>query len=530
MKRKSNQLKVGIILGYLNMLVGSLIPLVYTPLMLNLLGKSEYGLYKLSSSAASYLSLIAFGIGSAVTRYLIKARTEDGIDAEENILGLFHVVFQGIAVIACIVGIAIAFSLEHVYSPALTQEELARMRILVIILSLNTAVSFSGSAYNAVVTSHERFVFLQCINILATCIVPTGHLIALYAGFASIGMVVTSLALNIVIRVLYVYYVRKQLNIRPRYKQMPVRMLKEILAFSFWVFVANVVSQLYNSTDTMIIGAIPALATTGVAVYNIGAVFNGMVFSMAQTVSTVFMPSVNKMVFSGADNKQLTDEVIRVGRIQCYVITLVVSGFIVFGRQFLMWYVGPEYQEAYWVAVFMMVPSCIPLVQSLANGIIHAKNKHQFRSITYLVIAIINVVGTYILVQKYGIVGAAFMTGMANVIGQGAIMNWYYWKRIGLDIPRFWRSILKIERIPAALCIVFLMLSRVVKFDTLGSLLLGILIYTLVYLILIYKGAMTDAERTVVDGPLHKVGVKISERCRRFFEIKDNGAETKKDG
>ena len=76
MKKEKNQLKIGILLSYVNLGIGNLIPIFYTPVMLDLLGQAEYGLYKLSSSVTSYLSLISLGIGSAVSRYLIKAWTE----------------------------------------------------------------------------------------------------------------------------------------------------------------------------------------------------------------------------------------------------------------------------------------------------------------------------------------------------------------------------------------------------------------------------------------------------------------------
>lgn len=78
MDKNKSQLKTGVILNYINLLLGNLIPVFYTPVMLQLLGQSEYGLYKLSSNITSYLSLISLGLGSAITRYLIKAREEDG--------------------------------------------------------------------------------------------------------------------------------------------------------------------------------------------------------------------------------------------------------------------------------------------------------------------------------------------------------------------------------------------------------------------------------------------------------------------
>lgn len=505
MKQEKSQIKIGTILSFFNMLVSNLIPLFYTPIMLELLGQSEYGLYKLASSAASYLSLASFGIGAAVTRFLIKARAEGGKEAEENMFGLFNIIFQVIAVITCIAGCFIALNLDLFYTEALTTAELKRMTLLVLILTVNTAIGFSASSYNAVVTSHERFLFLQTINIITTCVGPVGNLIVLYLGYASVGMAVSTLAINVLARVLYILYVRRFLELRPKYNRMPVQLIKEVLTFSFWIFLANIVSQLYNSTDTMIIGAVPALATVGVAIYNVGATFNHMVFSLAQAVSTLFAPRANKLVFGGASNEELTNFVIRVGRYQCYIITLVCSGFVAFGRQFIAWYVGTEYMEAYWIAIFMMIPSCIPLVQSAANCITQAKNMHQFRSITYFFIAILNVVGTYLLVYSHGIVGAALMTGLANIIGQGFLMNWYYWKRVGLNIPRFWKNILSIEWIPVLMCIVTVLVSQYIDFSSIPVFFVGVLVYTIIYCLLIWKFSMHDDERQIVLQPLSKL-------------------------
>ena len=176
----------------------------------------------------------------------------------------------------------------------------------------------------------------------------------------------------------------KNLGLKAIYSKPSAGVLKEILSFSFWIFVANVVGQLYNSTDVVMIGAIPALATVGVAVYNVGGVFNGIVFSLTTAVSNLLAPKTQKMVFSGATNNELTDLAIRMGRIQCYIITLLVTGFISFGQPFISFYVGSGYEDAYWVAVLMMIPNMIPLVQSVCLSIIIAQNKHRFRSIVYL--------------------------------------------------------------------------------------------------------------------------------------------------
>lgn len=498
MAQEKSQLKIGIVLSYVNIGFGNLIPIFYTPIMLMLLGQSEYGLYKLASSVISYLSLISMGLGSAITRYLIKSREEEGKEAEERMLGLFDIIFNIIAVAALIIGTVLTFCLPMWYGNSLSDAQLGRMQVLVFMMVINTALSFSQSPYLSVVNAHERFVFLQCTNILLTCGAPCLNLVVLYMGYGSIGMTAVSMAVTIFVRIAYQFYVRSKMQLKPRFKGLPTDKLKEIIGFSFWIFVSNVVAQLYNATDTVMIGLIPALATTGVAVYSVGSTFNGIMFSLTTTMSSLLSPKTNKMVFQGASNEELTDLSIRVGRLQGYIMVLIISGFIAFGKPFIDFYVGDEYSDAYWVAILMMIPNMIPLVQSICLNIIVAQNKHRFRSLVYLGIAILNVVGTWFLMQTMGIIGAALMTGLALVIGQGFVMNWYYHKKTGLDMLRFWKELANVYVVPILLCAATLLLSSIVDFYDFATLCVGIVVYTAVYCILNWLFTMNAYEKELV--------------------------------
>ena len=508
MKNKS-QLKSGIILNYINIIVGTIIPIVYTPIMLRLLGQNEYGLYKLSASFTSYLGLISFGIGSAVSRYLMKSKTESGKEEEEKYFGLFLTIFRVIAITAFVVGFLLMLSIPLWYSKSLSSEELTKMRIIVFIMVCNISISFISSPYTSVVTTHERFIFLQIINIITTSVTPIVNLIVLYMGYKSIGMTVSSLVLVIITRFVYYLYVKKSIGLNPNFKDKPKGVMKEILTFSFWVFVANIVSQLYNSTDTFLIGMIPKLATVGVAVYNVGTVFNSMVTTLTIGISTVISPRTQKMVFEGVNNTELTDLAIRVGRIQCYIVTLISTGFIAFGQPFIEFYAGYEYKEAYWVAILVMIPNMIPLTQSVCLSIIVAQNKHRFRSLTYLFIAIINVAGTWLALKKWGIIGAAAVTGIALVTGQGIIMNWYYNKKIGLEIPRFWKEIFKIFIIPILMCVATLYISKYIDFYSIPMFIVGVVFYSLIYCGLNWLFVMNDYEKDLFKKPVENIINKI---------------------
>ncbi len=70
---KVNQKKVGVILSYISQAIQILSGLIYTPIMLRLLGQSEYGLYQLVYSVVSYLSLLSFGFTASYMRFYSRA-------------------------------------------------------------------------------------------------------------------------------------------------------------------------------------------------------------------------------------------------------------------------------------------------------------------------------------------------------------------------------------------------------------------------------------------------------------------------
>lgn len=502
MATESSQLKIGVILNYANMAVGNLIPLLYTPIMLALLGQNEYGLYKLSSSATGYLSLVSLGIGSALTRFLIKAKTEGGQQAEERVLGLFVRIFQAISALCVILGIILTLSLGFWYGDALNDTELSRMKVLSLIMIANMALSFMMAPYVSLVTTHERFIFLQSMHILLTTIVPILNLVVLYFGFASIGMAVSSLIVNVAARIVYYMYVRRIMKIQARTNEAPYNMIKDIFHFSIWIFVGEIVGKLYNTTDVLLIGMIPSLATIGVAIYSVGTVFNRIVFGLSTGISSLIAPRVNKMVFEKASDTEITDFTIRIGRIQGYMFALFASGFICFGRPFIHYYVGDEYQDAYWVTLLMLIPHGIPLVQSACLNVVIAKNQHKFRSIVYLLIAILNVIGTWILLPIMGIIGAALMTGIALIIGQGFVMNWFYKYRSGIQIGKFWNQVGRVYALPAIQCTLTLFLSFYIDFYNIIYFILGVILYALTFALLQYKCIMNDYEKNLITQPL----------------------------
>lgn len=503
---KQNQLKAGAVISYLNLLIGNIIPFIYTPIMLRLLGQAEYGLYGIAHSIMGYIGLLNFGIGGTIVRYLSKYRAEDNREQEARVVGLFIKIYSVVCGLILIVGFAFSANVE-VYSRSLSAQEVETLRILVILMTLNTAVFLPFSVFNSIVIAYERYVFSKLVGMLSTIAAPVLNIVLLYCGFGSVGLVMASTAMNVVTYSLYTYYALCKLKIRPSFRKSEPGLLREILKFSSFVFLASIVDTLYWTTDKLIIGW--AKGTEDTAVYNIGATFNTYVTGLSSAISGLLVPKLTQMVVKDVPKVEFSRIFIKVGRLQFIIISFIVSAFVAFGRQFIALWAGPEYKLSYYVALLTMIPVTIPLIQNTGINILYALNKHQFRSIVYACIAVLNVSLTIWWVEVYGVVGAALATCIAYVIGNILIINWYYYKIIGIDIPQFWKNIGK-------MCPVMLMMGTAawvvldrLAVDTWFKFFGCAAVYTVIYFLLAYRFMMNQYERDTVMIPVKKVLYKL---------------------
>lgn len=503
---QKNQLKAGAILSYVNLLIGNIIPFIYTPIMLRMLGQAEYGLYGIAQSIMGYIGLLNFGIGGAIVRYLAKYRAEEDREQEARVAGLFIKIYSVIGCLILLAGVIFAANVD-VYGRSLTADEIETLRLLVVLMTINTAVCLPFSVFNSIVVAHEKYIFSKLIAMLVGIVAPLLNLALLYCGLGAIGLVLSSTVLNLMSYSLYAVYALRRIGIQPSFRKAKPGLLGEILRFSLFVFIASIVDVLYWSTDKLIIGW--ALGSVAAAVYNIGATFNTYVTSLSTAVSGLLVPRLTEMVVKGSSEEEFTNLFIKVGRLQFILISFIVSAFVAFGRQFIAIWAGPEYQEAYYVALLTMIPVTVPLIQNTGLNILYALNKHKFRSIVYICVAILNVGLTFCWVEHYGIIGAALATCVAYVIGNILIINWYYYKMVHIDITLFWKNIVQ-------MCPVMLIMGTAAWFildivPVMNWLVFFVLAagYSVIYFLLAYHFMMNQYERDTIMVPVKKVLRKL---------------------
>ena len=497
---KTNQLKAGAILSYISMALGYIISIVYTPIMLRLLGQSEYGLYNLVSSVVSYLGLLSFGFGSAYVRYYSRYRVKDDEKNIAKLNGMFLIVFSIIGLITALAGSVLVYNTKTIFGEKLTVSELSTAKVLMAIMVFNIASSFPASVFNSYITANEEYIFQKIIQMIRLIVNPFIMLPVLLMGYKSIGMVVVTTLLTIIVEISNMVFCFKRLKIKFSFHQFDFSLMWEMAVFSSYIFLNMIIDQINWNIDKFVLGRYRG--TIAVAVYGLAAQLNSYYLSLSTAISNVFIPRVNRMVAIENDNKKLTNLFTRVGRIQFILLFLVCSGIVFFGRSFISMWAGADYNGTYAIVLLLIIPVTIPLIQNLGIEIQKAKNMHQFRSWVYFFIAVANVFLSIPLAKAYGGIGAAIGTAISLLIGNGLVMNWYYHYRIGINMIYFWGEIFKFGKsllLPVAtgtIMFLFIDLYRVIPFLICG------IIYIIVFCVSMWFFGMNQYEKDLIKKPM----------------------------
>ena len=502
----SLQRKIGAILSYLSILINTLIQLLYTPLLIKMLGQSEYGLYSLVVSIIGYLTVLDLGFGNALIVYTSKYHSQKKYNEEKKLHGMFNIVFKIIGLLAFIIGLAVYFNVSTLFGNKMTEVELYKTQIMMLILSFNLFVSFSFTIYNSIISAYEKFVFQKILSIISSVLKPLLMIPLLFMGYKSITLCLVITVINIFIFVLNYFYCKNKLKINVKYQGFDGKIFRSIIGYSIWIFIAAIVDKANWSVDNFVLGAVSG--TIAVSIYSVAATLNQLFISLSTAISSVLLPKMSKLIANNATTDDLTREMIKVGRIQNYIIFLMCSGLILFGKNFIKIWVGPGFEESYYVALLLIIPVCVPLIQNLGLSIMQAMNKFKFKSISTAIMSLINIVISIFLAKKWGATGAALGTSVSLIICNIILINIYYHKVIKLDIINFWKSIVHQSIQLLIPIVIILILMYFIKLNsTIGTIIYGI-IYLIMYSLTAYFLSMNKFEKNLVNKLLIKLHFK----------------------
>ena len=409
---------------------------------------------------------------------------------------MFFLLYCGISIITLLIGGILYINAENLFDASLTTNELERTKTILLLMIFNLAITFPFSLFTSIITAYEHFIFQKTITIIRIILNTATMIVLLNIGYKAIAMVVVATLFNVLTLGINLWYCKHYLKIKLIFFKFQWTFLKEVSIYSFWIFLNAIMDCIYWSSGQIILGAVAG--TTVVAIYAIAIQLQSFYMNFSTAINGVFLPKMTALVSQGDNKAVISDIFIKIGRIQYCVMALILSGFILFGQQFINLWAGESYSQAYTIALLFFIPLTIPLIQNMGIIILQARNQMKFRCLLYLGISVASLALQIPLAQKYGGFGCAISIAVALIIGQGLIMNIYYQTKQKIDIIKFWKEILKMSITPLLLCTASYYVLLQISLDSVCKLIIGILCYLSVYLPLFFRFSMNSYERDLV--------------------------------
>ncbi|OOV29268.1 hypothetical protein BXU11_04940 [Flavobacterium sp. LM5] len=447
----NSQIKKGALLSYAAIVFNIIAGFVYTPWMVSQIGKSDYGLYILVTAFLTYF-VMDFGLGQTIARFITNYKVKNEIEKINQLLGLTTRFYLFINLLIFIILIGAYFFIENIFLE-LTPVEIEKFKVVYLIAGGFSLLSFPFLPLDGVLIAYEKFVVLKLCDVISKVSIIVLMVIALLMGYKLYALVAINALVGIVVIVIKLIVIKKSLPLRPNFKFRSKPLLKELFKFSFWISVIGIAQRLLINIAPLVLGIVSG--TEAIAIFSIGVIIEGYTWTFAHALNGLFLSKVSQLNLEENNLKEITNLMIRVGRIQLIVMGLLLIGLIALGQEFIILWMGESFTASYLVVVLLITPGFISLTQEIAYTYLFVINELKYRALLFLSGAVVSLIISFLLAPTLGALGCAIGIFTATFGFHVLGMNYIYWKKVKLNIPRFFKECFGNLLLPLILTLLF---------------------------------------------------------------------------
>lgn len=494
----SKQIKLGAIMSYVAIAVNIISGLIYTPWMIHSIGRENFGLYTLALSVIT-LFVFDFGLSNAVTRFIAKYLAENRQDKANNCIGLVYRIYIVIDIVLFFVLIGVFLFIPQIYKE-LTPDEINKFKVVYSMAAMYAVISFPFIPTNGVLSAHECFIQLKVCDVLHKIIIVATMTLCLLMGYGLYALVFANAFSGIATILLKLYCIRRYTPQKISWGYFDKSELKELASFSGWVTIIALSQRCIFNLAPSILGALSG--STAIAIFGIAMTLEGYTYTFSNALNGMFLPKVSRVLAN--KNGDILPLMIKMGRIQLYIVGIIVFGFICLGSDFIRLWVGEGFSESFVCAVLIILPSFFHLPQMIGNEALFAANKVRKLSFSYILMAILNIIGAAMLAPFWGATGICISVCFAYMV-RTLCMDYIFYKDMNINVIEFFKATFVQLSFPLLLCLLMgIFIVRIIPVNGIGGFVLKGTLFCTSSCMIIYSLAMNKFEKDLIQSSLKK--------------------------
>ena len=212
-------------------------------------------------------------------------------------------------------------------------------------------------------------------------------------------------------------------------------------------------------------------------------------------MNSVLLPKITALAAINESSNSISKLFIRIGRLQYFIVSYVLVGFVIFGKEFIILWGGESYIQTYYVSLIILIPFSFDLISNVGIVVLQATNKLKYRSLPMLIGAIVGFVFTFPFTKEFGLYGCVWTVSFSILLSNVIASNIVFYCIAKIDVIKYWGDIFKMMYLPIIAICLFTIFKNYISLDTWLSLCFAIVVFLIIYTPLLCLTCMNKEER-----------------------------------
>lgn len=398
------------------MATGMLAGFIVAPFLVRRIGETNYGLWILIASLTGYFGLLDLGVRGSVGRFLAYHRARNAADAVNATLSTAFVILCGLGLIILVCTALLCTVFFRVFDvPAELQHD---VRIALILVGLNVALSFPLNLFDAVLWAFQRFDVSNLIEIptvivrtiLVFCLIQDGNNLITLSAITLASAVVIGVA-----KLVASFWLDRSLRLS-------VKMIHfsagwQIYQYGIWQFLLEASALLSGQLAVILMGiwaTMPDVTSYGMAgrlIYYAEALLAACTGVLTPLATT----------FEAEQDQERQKRLFLQGGQSCAAFAFYFLGLFVFlGGPLLNLWIGRELEHAAFWLTILAIGQVLPMSQWVTRGVVLATGQHRVLACVGLAENVLGAAASMVLVRYYGPTAICVCFAVCAALGRGA--------------------------------------------------------------------------------------------------------------
>jgi O-antigen/teichoic acid export membrane protein len=477
-KSAKQRLAIGTLSNYAVKILAAVIAFFLTPFVLHHLGAARFSLWALIASIASYGSLLDFGIGAAVVKYVAEHRARNEASDARMVLATALWLYLGLAGLGILLSLGVAYWVTP--RLPLSAADAGEAWWLALLLGSSAALSLPCSIPAAALRGANRF---DVANLLASvgALIGAGSTVGLLlAGGGVRALAAGNIVVMLLMQIPSLWMLRRvDPELRFAWSEGRLGAMRRIFSFSVPVFAVGFADLFHSRAGEVVIGAF--LPVRSLAPYALGKRLTEVAQSLAGQFARVLPPVAAEMNATG-DHQGLCAIWLASTRLTIAIFVPIGCSLAILAAPLLRAWAGAEFVTGAPIVMLLVPAYLFEIAGWPAAAVVQAFDRYRAVAVASVCSGLCILGLAILLVPRIGISGAALAILIPTTFEALGFVLPFTMHLLGIKAGDFFRTVVGPVALPAlAMCATLTAIRFWFHPQTLAALAAAVIVSATVY-------------------------------------------------